>query len=384
MLHLATHHLVLKIDLGADACGAECLGHLHGVIVMLGTDRNDTYLRGTHPEGKRARVFFNEEGERSLVAAEGGTVDDVRGDLLAGAVGVFHAELLGKQHIDLDGDDGVLFAEDVLALNIQLRPVEGSLVDADLVIKTDVIKDLLHDRLCLIPLLGRSLILIGTGGIPLREAEGAVLTQTDGIQHIHGKIQTAAELLLQLVGAQNEVTLGNGELTYADQAVHLARVLVAEEGRGLAVAQGQIAVGARTVEVCLILEGAGHGAEGKAFLGFICGVAEDEHAVKVVIPVSRDAVKLTLGHKGGHGEQVAAACLLVLYKALEGLNDLGTLGEQDRQTLSDGFHRGEEAKLTAELVVVALSCLLDLGDVFLQLGLAREGVHVYALEHGAA
>ena len=64
---------------------------------------------------------------------------------------------------------------------------------------------------------------------------------------------------------------GDGELPDADEAVHFAGVLVAEQGRGLAVAQGQIPVGAHFAQIDLVLEGAGHGAQGEAIPGLVVG-----------------------------------------------------------------------------------------------------------------
>ena len=55
----------------------------------------------------------------------------------------------------------------VLYLDIELRSVECRLVDTDAVFEPDVVKDLLHNALSFLPLLGSSLVLVGTGGIPL-------------------------------------------------------------------------------------------------------------------------------------------------------------------------------------------------------------------------
>ena len=94
-------------------------------------------------------------------------MDDVRYLLRVVAVGVVHAELLGKKHIDLYRDDRILLAEHVLALNIELRSVERRLVNADLVVKSDIVEDLLHRRLSLVPLLGSALVLCAVVRIPL-------------------------------------------------------------------------------------------------------------------------------------------------------------------------------------------------------------------------
>ena len=105
-------------------------------------------------------------------------MDDIGRLLLAVGIHILHAELLGKQHVDLNGDQGVLLAEDVLILNIQLGAIEGSLVDAHGVVHMEIVENLGHQALRLFPLLRRALILIiGVGRIPLGEAEGALVEE---------------------------------------------------------------------------------------------------------------------------------------------------------------------------------------------------------------
>ena len=279
-------------------------------------------------------------------------MDDIGGLLLAVGVHILHAELLGQEHVDLDGDQGVLLAEDVLVLDVQLGAVEGGLVDADGVVHAQIVQDLAHDPLGLLPLLGGTLVLVvGVGGIPLGEAEGTLVQQAHGAQAVLGQVQAALELLLQLLGTEDQVTLGDGELAHTDEAVHLAGVLIAEEGRGLAQAHGQVPVAAAPVQEDLVLEGAGHGTQGKALLGLVVGIAQDEHAVQIVVPVAGDLVELPLGHIGGLGEEVAALLLLILHPALEHLDGAGALGQQDGQALADHVHGGEILQLAAQLVV---------------------------------
>ena len=177
------------------------------------------------------------------------------------------------------------------------------------------------------------------------------------------------------------MTLGNGELADADQAVHLAGVLVTEQGGGLAQTHGQIPVASCPVQEHLVLEGAGHGTQGKAFLLLVIGIAQNEHAVQVVIPVAGDPVQIPLRHQGSLGQQIAALAFLVLHPALQGLDDPGALGQQNGQALTDGLHGGEEFQLPAQLVVIPLQGLLLLLQVLVQLVLAGESDAVNSLEH---
>ena len=301
-------------------------------------------------------------------------MDDIGQGLVAVLVDIVHTEALSQQHIDLNGDKGVLLAVHILILNVQLRAVERGLVDAHGVLHVQILQDTLHSGLGVIPLLLRALVLVvGVGGIPLGEAERALIQQADGAQAVLGQIQAALELLLQLVGTQHEVPLGDGELADADQAVHLAGVLVAEQGGRLAQTHGQVAVAAAAVQVHLILERAGHGTQGEALLRLVHGVAQDEHTVQIVIPVAGDLIQFPLGHQGRLGQQVAPLLLGVLHPALQQLHHAGALGQQDGQTLADAVHGGKILQLAAQLVVVALQSVLTLLQVRLQFLLVGEG-----------
>ena len=176
------------------------------------------------------------------------------------------------------------------------------------------------------------------------------------------------------------MAFGNGELTYTDQAVHFAGSLVAEQGGSLVIPQGQVAVGTLAVQVCLILEGAGHGTQGEHFVVLFL-VAQHEHAVFIVIPVAADLVQVALGHKGSLGQQPASLLLLILHKALQQLNDSCTVGQQDGQTLTNQVAGGEVFQLTTQNVVVALLGFFHGSQVLFQLGCLGEGNAVHTLEH---
>lgn len=163
--------------------------------------------------------------------------------------------------------------------------------------------------------------------------------------------------------------------------MHFAGVLVAEQRGRLAEAHRQVAVGAGAVQIDLILERAGHRAQSEAFLRLVVRVAENEHAVEVVVPVAGDLIQLALGQQRRLRQQIAALFLLVLDPALQRLDDARALRQQDGQALADNVDGREVFQLTAELVVVAPAGLLLLLQVFVQLLLLREGNAVDALEH---
>ena len=100
-----------------------------------------------------------------------------------------------------------------------------------------------------------------------------------------------------------------------------------------------------------------------------------------MVPVAGDLIQIGLGHQRGLGQQIAPLLLLVLHPALQGLDDPGTLGQQDGQALTDYVHSGEEFQFPAQLVVVPLQGLLLLFQVLVQLVLAGEGNAIDSLEH---
>ena len=86
--------------------------------------------------------------------------------------------------------------------------------------------------------------------------------------------------------------------------MHFAGIFVSEQGRSFHESHGKIAVAAFFIEINLILEGTGHGTESEAVFGIVVRIAEDEHAVEIVIPVSRDFIKFSLGKERSFGEFV--------------------------------------------------------------------------------
>ena len=90
------------------------------------------------------------------------------------------------------------------------------------------------------------------------------------------------------------MAFGNSELADTDEAMHLAGILIAEQGGSFAQTHGKIAVAAGAVEEYLVLERAGHGTQGKTFLGFIVGIAQYKHPIQIMIPVIRKCFLLLI------------------------------------------------------------------------------------------
>ena len=131
-----------------------------GVFALHIAYRQHTYLLGTHPHRQCARIFFNKVSKCALVAAEARSVENIWQSLVPVLIYIVHTESLGEQHVYLDGDESVLLTVDVTILNVKLRSVESSLSYAYLIVKTDMVENLFHCCLSLVPLLSRTLVLI--------------------------------------------------------------------------------------------------------------------------------------------------------------------------------------------------------------------------------
>ena len=335
VVHLYAHtHIVENLLYLVDA-----------VEVTVGY-RQQLDLYRSQPQRERACVLLDKQSKGALIAADGGAVDDVGVLLDAVSVDILHTEFLGDHRVDLDGDEGVFLTEDVLDLDIELGTVERGFADTYLVLYAKVVEYLAHHALHAVPLFLCADVLFSVIGIPLGEAVADVLIQTQGLEHIYSEVQTVLKLALELLGCAHKMTLGDRELANAYKAVHLTGSLVAEERRRLVQSHGEVAVAPAAVEECLILEWAGHRAQG-IYLGVAVGIAEDEHTVAIVIPVTADLIQVGLRHERGLGELPAVLLLYILDKALEKLDDARALGQHDRETLTDIIDRGEELELSA-------------------------------------
>ena len=173
----------------------------------------------------------------------------------------------------------------------------------------------------------------------------------------------------------------DGELTHTNQAVHFTAVLVTEQSRGFAQAHRQLTIGALTVQENLILERAGHRTQSEAFFSFVMRIAQDEHAIKIMIPVTGNAVQVAFSHQRSLSQQIAAFLLHILNPALQQLDYTCALRQQDRQTLADIINGGEVFQIAAQLVMVTLQSLSLLCQICVQLFLLRESDTIDTLQH---
>ena len=87
----------------------------------------------------------------------------------------------------------------------------------------------------------------------------AVVGEAEGLHQLEGELQNAADLVLDLLGAAEDVGVVLGEAAHAHEAVKDTAALVAVDGAQLGEAQGQLAVAAQGGAVDGDVEGAVHG-----------------------------------------------------------------------------------------------------------------------------
>ena len=129
------------------------------------------------------------------------------------------------------------------------------------------------------------------------------------------------------------------------------------------------------------MERAGHRTQSEAFFSFVMRIAQDEHAVKIMIPVTGNAVQVAFSHQRSLSQQIAAFLLHILNPALQQLDYTCALRQQDRQTLADIINGGEVFQIAAQLVMVTLQSLSLLCQICVQLLLLRESDAVDTLQH---
>jgi hypothetical protein len=163
--------------------------------------------------------------------------------------------------------------------------------------------------------------------------------------------QGPQEFLLDLIGAADDVPLGEGELPGPDQPAQGAAGFVSEKVGGLAVPDGEVPVAVGLAFVELELEGAGHGPQGKVARSFVVH-RQEEHDVAVEIPMPGDLVQRLVGHEGRGRVLVAPPYFLVLDEPDQFPTDRRAAGRQQGKPLSDDRRLDEKVERFSELDVI--------------------------------
>ena len=306
-------------------------------------------------------------------------MDNIGTLLLAVLVDVIHIKLLCQQGIPLNGNHGIFLAVYILCIDIYLRTIEGCLTLCLIEGNIQLLQNITDVSLSFLPDLRLPNILILVVRVPLGKSVGNIIIDTQRFQTILCQCQTVLKLLYHLVGSYNQMSLGNGKLTYSGQSVHLSGILVSEQCGGFTVTAGQVTIGLLACLVYIILERTGHGTQCK-YLFVLLLIPEYKHALLVMVPVSGNLVQITLRHQRGLGTHITPLVILqILNPSLEGLDNLCSLGHQQGKALTDNINSGKQFHLTSQLIVVAVLDILPVSKVLFQLFLLIKSSTVNSL-----
>lgn len=93
-------------------------------------------------------------------------------------------------------------------------------------------------------------------------------------------------------------------------------------------------------------------------------IAQDEHSVEIVIPVTGNLIKFAFCHKRSLCEYASSLLLFVFYPSLKYLYNARAFGKHNGESLTDNVYRCEISEIASELVMVALFCFLCHGEIF--------------------
>ena len=175
-----------------------------------------------------------------------------------------------------------------------------------------------------------------------------------------------------------------GKAAHPHDAVQRARGFIAVAGSEFGHAQGQVAVAFQALVVDLHMSGAVHGLERiDAFLaGMFLVHFDDEHVFLVFFPMARGLPQLAVHHLRGVHLDIAAAGLHPAHVILQRGIDTPAIGVPEY--LAGGlFLHVKQVHLAAQFAVVALGCLFQHGQMFLEFLAVAEGHAIDALQHGA-
>ena len=304
-------------------------------------------------------------------------MDDDGALLAAVAVDIAQVKLRRQAEVQLAGGERVLGADGRLDVDVQLRAVEGGLADLLGEVDAELGQHLAQRALGVIPHGVVLVVLLLVGRIAQRQ-HAAVVGDAEVAIDVEDQIADRGDLVLDLLRRTEQVRVVLAEVAAALDALEGAGGLIAEVVRDLADAQGQLAVGTRTVGKDAHVVRAVHRAQD---IGLALQLHGREHVVLIVIPVAGGLVELDRADAGREHVLVALGALLALDIGLELLPDRVAVGQEHRQAAADEIVGHEQLHFLADLAVVALArlglLLLPLGQLF---GRA-EGHAVDAGEH---
>ena len=292
--------------------------------------------------------------------------------LTVGAV-VHDAEALRQVQVHLNGRTLPLASERVLELDVDLGRVERTAALVHFVRQPAALECLAQRLGGEVPLFVGPEILVGRSG---RQVAGVLVAELLQ-QRVH-QVEDAGDLVGQLLAGAEDVRVVLGEAAHALHAVQHARALVAVDGAELGIADRQLAI---AVLARLIDEDVPGAVHRLGAVGLAVDVHRRVHDVAVVLQVPRDLVELLARDVRGIHELVAVLEMLFLPEGLDLVAHHAALGVPQDQPGPDALVHRVEVEFLAETAMVALERLLDVLQVRLEIGLARERGAVNALQH---
>ena len=111
-------------------------------------------------------------------------------------------------------------------------------------------------------------------------------------------------------------------------------------------------------------------------------IAEDEHAVLIVVPVIRDLIQCGLRHQRRFSADIAPFVVLSVFNpSLKFLDDFGALRHDQRKTLTNDISCCEQFHLAAQAVVVAVLDIRKIFQILFQIRFLRERCAVDSGQH---
>ena len=345
------------------------------IVVKLLTDRQHHALVRNKPQRQLARGVLKQHGHEALQRAERGTVNHHGTVLLVVGTGILELETLGQVVVHLDGAQLPAAAQSILDHKVQLGTIEGRLAGHLLGNQALLLTSLDDGALGLFPYLIASHIFLLVIGVTQRNL--SLIVETEYTEDKRDDVHHAQELLLQLVGRAEQVSIVLRETAHARQSVQLTTLLIAVNGTELGIADRKVTVTAGSGLVDLAVVGAVHGFEhvlltllgrgdGTERVLTILGIVTAGDIQQLVADVWRDhlLIAITLLDLGKH----------VLQAVAQG----STLGKPQGQTLAHVGREGKQFHLLADLAVVALLGLLKQHEVLVEHLLLGEGDAIHA------
>ena len=273
---------------------------------------------------------LDEDSDEALHGAEGCTVDHHGAVLLVVSTRVLEVEALRQVVVYLDRTELPAAAKGVLDHEVQLRPVEGGFAVLDLGGKALLSTSLDDSLLGALPVLFATDVLLAVHLIAQGDLSLEVL-EVQRLEDDEDDIHHLAELLLDLVGAAEEVRVVLREATYTRQPVELTALLVAIDRTELSQTLGQVTIGVRAESLeDLTVVRAVHRLEHKLFALLRRGDGA-EGVCTVLSPVTRGDVELLRADMWRDNLLIAELLLDLLEEVLQTQAELRTARQPQGQ-----------------------------------------------------